>query len=122
MHGRARSRVTKHDKIIAIHAQELADLSRHSATCDGRLPQITFVHAPQDLYDQHDTQFAPLWANYGVFNEKRVFTPGPLPVPVNFRGTRLGLPICEDVWLPDCGGTGADCRYPRTIGVRRREE
>ena len=39
--------------------------------------------------------------NYGVFDEKRVFMPGPLPQPVTFRGTRLGLPICEDVWLPE---------------------
>src|SRR5271156_3014239 len=36
--------------------------------------------------------------NYGVFDEKRVFTPGPLPGPVNFRGVRIGLPICEDAW------------------------
>ncbi len=36
--------------------------------------------------------------NYGVFDEKRVFEPGPLPGPVMFRGLRLGLPICEDIW------------------------
>jgi NAD+ synthase len=36
--------------------------------------------------------------NYGVFDEKRVFVPGPMPGPVNFRGARLGLPICEDIW------------------------
>jgi NAD+ synthase len=36
--------------------------------------------------------------NYGVFDEKRVFTPGPLPGPVTFRGVRIGLPICEDIW------------------------
>ncbi len=36
--------------------------------------------------------------NYGVFDEKRVFAPGPLPGPVNFRGVRLGIPICEDIW------------------------
>src|SRR5262249_39701486 len=36
--------------------------------------------------------------NYGVFDEKRVFAPGPLPGPVNFRGVRLGVPICEDIW------------------------
>ena len=36
--------------------------------------------------------------NYGVFDEVRVFKPGPLPGPVNFRGVRLGLPICEDIW------------------------
>lgn len=36
--------------------------------------------------------------NYGVFDEKRVFTPGPLPGPISFRGVRLGVPICEDMW------------------------
>jgi len=36
--------------------------------------------------------------NYGVFDERRVFAPGPLPGPVNFRGVRLGLPVCEDIW------------------------
>ena len=38
--------------------------------------------------------------NYGVFDEMRVFKPGPLPGPVDFRGVRLGLPVCEDIWLP----------------------
>src|SRR3954466_9634932 len=28
---------------------------------------------------------------YGVFDEKRVFVPGSLPGPVNFRGVRIGL-------------------------------
>ncbi|MFA5900006.1 MAG: NAD+ synthase [Hyphomicrobium sp.] len=36
--------------------------------------------------------------NYGVFDEKRVFTAGPLPGPINCRGVRLGVPICEDIW------------------------
>ena len=36
--------------------------------------------------------------NYGVFDEKRVFVAGPNPGPVSFRGVRLGLPICEDIW------------------------
>src|SRR5512144_3093984 len=36
--------------------------------------------------------------NYGVFDEKRVFAPGPMPGPLNFRGVRLGVPICEDIW------------------------
>ena len=38
--------------------------------------------------------------NYGTFDEKRIFVPGPLPVPVDFRGARLGLPLCEDIWFP----------------------
>ena len=37
--------------------------------------------------------------NYGEFDEKRVFQPGPeIQGPVNFRGVRLGVPICEDIW------------------------
>jgi NAD+ synthase len=39
--------------------------------------------------------------NYGVFDEARVFVPGPLPAPIDFRGVRLGVPICEDMWYPD---------------------
>jgi len=39
--------------------------------------------------------------NYGTFDEKRVFAAGPLPGPLVFRGTRLGVPICEDMWSPD---------------------
>lgn len=39
--------------------------------------------------------------NYGVFDEKRVFAPGPMPGPVSFRGVRIGLPICEDIWGPE---------------------
>ena len=38
--------------------------------------------------------------NYGVFDDKRVFDAGPAPGPVVFRGTRLGLMICEDWWFP----------------------
>uniref|UniRef100_UPI00286DCC7A NAD+ synthase n=1 Tax=Sphingomonas sp. TaxID=28214 RepID=UPI00286DCC7A len=36
--------------------------------------------------------------NYGTFDEKRVFAPGPLPEPLEFRGIKLGVPICEDIW------------------------
>ncbi|MBL8670453.1 MAG: NAD+ synthase [Alphaproteobacteria bacterium] len=39
--------------------------------------------------------------NYGVFDEKRLFTAGPLPGPINMRGVRIGAPICEDIWTPD---------------------
>ena len=38
--------------------------------------------------------------NYGTFDEKRLFAPGPLPDPIDVRGVRIGVPICEDVWYP----------------------
>jgi NAD+ synthase len=52
---------------------------------DGRVEAIRFKHE---------------LPNYGVFDEKRVFAAGPLPEPIEFRGVRLGVPICEDIWYP----------------------
>jgi NAD+ synthase len=64
---------------------------------DGRIAAVRYKH---DL------------PNYGVFDEKRVFASGPLPEPVEFRGVRLGLMICEDMWYPTVAahlaGRGAD--------------
>ncbi|MGD1886212.1 MAG: NAD+ synthase [Cohaesibacteraceae bacterium] len=43
--------------------------------------------------------------NYSVFDEKRVFDAGPMPGPVEFRGVRIGIPVCEDAWseeVPEC--------------------
>jgi NAD+ synthase len=39
--------------------------------------------------------------NYGVFDEKRVFVPGPMPGPIVLKGVRIGIPICEDIWGPE---------------------
>lgn len=39
--------------------------------------------------------------NYSVFDEMRVFRPGPLPDPALFRGYSLGLATCEDIWFDD---------------------
>ncbi len=50
--------------------------------------------------------------NYGTFDEKRVFAAGPLPTPFSFKDVRIGVPICEDIWLESvCAGlakAGAD--------------
>jgi NAD+ synthase len=65
---------------------------------DGRVYNTAAVVADgrTELRFKHDLP------NYGVFDEKRVFTPGPLPAPVTFRNVRLGVPICEDIWTPAC--------------------
>lgn len=51
---------------------------------EGEVSQVTFKHE---------------LPNYGVFDDKRVYTPGPLPKPMDFMGMKLGVAICEDVWL-----------------------
>jgi NAD+ synthase len=49
--------------------------------------------------------------NYGTFDEVRLFQPGPLPEPIVFRGTMIGVPICEDIWQPDV------CRHLADFGA-----
>jgi NAD+ synthase (glutamine-hydrolysing) len=39
-----------------------------------------------------------LLPNYSVFDEKRYFQPGRDPCVVDFKGVRLGLTVCEDIW------------------------
>jgi NAD+ synthase len=46
--------------------------------------------------------------NYGVFDDKRVFAAGKPQGPVVFRGIRLGIMICEDMWTPDVAETLAE--------------
>ena len=50
--------------------------------------------------------------NYGVFDELRVFSPGPLPEPVDLKSGRAGVLVCEDMWVPEpaaaCKAAGAE--------------
>src|SRR5487761_1800830 len=57
---------------------------------DGKIAALRFKH---DL------------PNYGVFDEKRVFASGPPPGPIPFKGVRLGVMVCEDMWLPEVAET-----------------
>ncbi len=42
-----------------------------------------------------------LLPTYDVFDEQRYFAPGSVPVVVPFRGRRVGLLVCEDLWRAD---------------------
>ncbi|MBA1146229.1 NAD+ synthase [Ectothiorhodospiraceae bacterium WFHF3C12] len=37
---------------------------------------------------------------YGVFDDKRYFTPGDTSLVVEIRGCRIGVTVCEDLWHP----------------------
>lgn len=39
-----------------------------------------------------------------LFDELRLFDPGPLPDPYQVAGLRIGSPICEDMWWPPVAG------------------
>ncbi len=95
--------------LVEAAACALADLQRESAAGGpgivvglpwkgdaGVHNAVALVHR-----GQVDLRFKYELPNYGVFDEKRVFVAGPLPEPVEFRGVRIGLPICEDIWFPE---------------------
>jgi NAD+ synthase (glutamine-hydrolysing) len=46
--------------------------------------------------------------NYAVFDEKRYFESGGEPCIVETKGIRVGLIICEDVWLPNSARAARD--------------
>ena len=46
--------------------------------------------------------------NTEVFDEVRLYTPGPLQGPVTVGPMRIGFPICEDAWHPDVSETLAE--------------
>ena len=46
----------------------------------------------------HTKQYKHILPNYSVFDEKRWFTAGELPEIIEFKGKKIGLFICEDMW------------------------
>jgi NAD+ synthase len=89
-------------------AAALRDLERESSTpgTPGLVVTLPWTdnghlrNAVALVADGHtELRFKHELPNYGVFDEKRVFEPGPLPEPVTFRDARIGLPVCEDIWL-----------------------
>jgi NAD+ synthase (glutamine-hydrolysing) len=50
--------------------------------------------------ETHGTYYKSLLPNYGVFDERRYFEPGPGPALIEVGGARVGLTICEDIWFP----------------------
>jgi NAD+ synthase len=94
--------------LVEAAASALRELERDSASGGPALIVTLPWRADGCLYNtaafvadgRAEFRFKHELPNYGVFDEKRLFNPGPLPAPITFRGVRLGLPICEDIWLP----------------------
>lgn len=92
---------------VEYHVQTLVEESRKSNSAllistpwqqDGAL--YNAVHLIHEGEIKH-TSFKHHLPNYGVFDEKRIFEQGDMPSPYEFKGTKLGIMICEDMWFPD---------------------
>src|SRR4029079_475127 len=85
-------------------------LARESTSGPALLVGTPWLHEDGKLYNAYALlsggfvealRFKVDLPNYGVFDEKRVFAPGPMPGPILVKGVRIGIPICEDIWGPE---------------------
>ncbi len=70
---------------------------------------VGFVNRKEDIYNAaailfggkiHGIYHKQYLPNYGVFDENRTFQEGTENPVILFRGMRIGINICEDIWYP----------------------
>src|ERR687891_435547 len=67
------------------------------AEADGFVHNALGVLADGEVKASYTKMLLP---NYGVFDERRYFEPGPSPALTDVNGRIVGLTICEDIWFP----------------------
>lgn len=72
---------------------------------DGNLYNAAAIINNQKLLKVYHKIHLP---NYDVFDEKRYFGAGSEPVIITINGTKIGVNICEDIWM-DNGPTTIQC-------------
>ncbi|WP_049623989.1 NAD+ synthase [Frateuria defendens] len=92
---------------LAACNQELAALARDT---DGLAALVGHPHSEGEVYNAASllrgggielTTHKQALPNYGVFDDKRYFRPGRDSAVAVVEGVRVGLLICEDVWVPE---------------------
>ena len=63
---------------------------------DTHLYNACFVLAGGEVREVYRKRLLP---NYGVFDERRYFEPGEDDLLVDVAGVRVGLTVCEDIWI-----------------------
>lgn len=95
---------------------------------DGHATNSAYLIETGKLLHAQDKVSLP---NYGVFDEKRHFKKGALPPVFTWRGIKLGILICEDLWQParakHLADAGAELLLsingsPFELGKRERRE
>lgn len=81
---------------LAQASQQTAILVGHPWQVEGQLFNALSLFWQGRLLLRYYKQQLP---NYGVFDEQRYFTPGTLAGIVDFKNYRLGVLICEDLWV-----------------------
>ena len=81
---------------IAAEVDEIVALVGFAAV-DGFVHNALGVLADGEVKATYTKMLLP---NYGVFDERRYFEPGPSPALIEVGGRVVGLTICEDIWFP----------------------
>lgn len=87
---------------IASHAQNIvavvgAPIRGNLSSGEPALHNTAAVLADGRVSDLYHKHFLP---NYAVFDEQRYFTAGQRALILELNSARLGITICEDIWLP----------------------
>lgn len=92
-------RVNKALQTLKKHIQGVAVVVGHP---DGEVRKELYNAA--SIIDNGDivgTYFKQKLPNYSVFDEKRYFVEGKEPCVIDFRGIKIGLTLCEDIWFTE---------------------
>jgi NAD+ synthase (glutamine-hydrolysing) len=90
-------------------ADALAAVGRLAADATGIVAIVGFPERADDVYNSAavlgDGTLQAVYRkihlpNYGVFDEMRYFQSGPGPAVIEVDGVKVGLTVCEDIWLP----------------------
>jgi NAD+ synthase (glutamine-hydrolysing) len=90
-------------RLIEVEQQfvkELGSLAIDAVYGSIRKGSSGMLNAGVFVQDGQEVGFAAKWRlpNYGVFDEKRYFTPGVLARTFPYKGCNFGITICEDLW------------------------
>ncbi|ASP38927.1 NAD+ synthase [Bacterioplanes sanyensis] len=89
-------RVEKALQRIAEASHDIAIVVGYPWQQDGKLYNAAGFFWQGQCMGQYFKQELP---NYQVFDEKRYFSAGSEPQVINFKGHRIGLTVCEDIWF-----------------------
>ncbi len=86
--GLARVRESLNDTAVLVGFPEYTQAGIYNSAAFIHGGEIAAIHRKAEL------------PNYKVFDEKRYFFPGTQPTVTEYKGFKLGLLVCEDIWEP----------------------
>ena len=103
------TRVNEALKVIAAASHDIAIAIGYPLQTEDGLFNCAGIWHGGECIAEYRKQKLP---NYQVFDEKRYFSAGHQPCVVDYRGVKLGLTVCEDIWFDEpvaqAAGQGAD--------------